>query len=245
MTIFSGAKKYGRGRAGAHHLPQRVLPVGDRRRILALLEVPGVGIVAKRPWASRIEALAHHHEPGLEIAARERAILEQRLERVGDILGIILLADGADPEQAALECRLAQGEIAVANLLRGHSEAQAGRDDRTGRRAADQIEVVRQPEGGIAARASAKDVLHSSQQPRRQQAPNSAAVEGKDALGLAGGIEVLLERSIGRHWAPLSCSTPSKRACLEARSETLAHARDVSNSDVRCTGRHSLDMMAC
>jgi hypothetical protein len=40
-------------------------------------EVAGIGIVGKRPGASRIEALAHHHEPGLEIAAYERAILEE------------------------------------------------------------------------------------------------------------------------------------------------------------------------
>ena len=77
---------------------------------------------------------------------------------------------------------MGQVEIYRNQLGNGVSQRQAGRDDRTGRGAADQVEMVTQPEIGVAPACLAQAPLGLLKKGERNDPTYAAAIQGKDTL---------------------------------------------------------------
>ena len=202
-----------RGGARPHDLGQMQRAVLSRIRAAAA--------VVQRPRAAGVQPLGHDHQAGAQSVAVERGVRAERLvklglERRGRELGREFapkrLGQGSRDE-VRLEHARAHADIERLQVVDRHSRGQPRRDDRSGRRAADQVEVVR--EQGRLAEPLLHHGLDDLQVLKGQDAANAAPVQGEDALGGAGGVEVLL---LGDgHPAPPSILTDGSRRARAAR----------------------------
>jgi hypothetical protein len=147
-----------------------------------------------------VEALRRDHQAGQDFFAVERRVgAELAIERLLDALGRKLRHEIAAAQERRLEELLAELPMDRVEQLDRHPARQAGRENRARRGAADQIEVVAEPELRRV-QALAKEILDHREVLQRQNPTNPAAVESENALRSGGGFEVLLLRvDDGRH----------------------------------------------
>ncbi len=167
-----------RRRAGAHQGGEPVVLVAVMAG--AVLPIGRLGIVGEDPGTAGIDALGDDAEAGDQLLALQ-------LEAADDLIDL-----GAQP--AHVELRLQYGdrpflpfeghrrELGVELLHLGGAEAerQRARDDGPGRGAADQVEVIAEPD--LLAVMLGEDLLDPLQERDRDGAAHAAAVEREDAL---------------------------------------------------------------
>lgn len=170
-------------------------------------------MIVERPRASGVETFRHDHEAGTYPLVVERRIsAEIRLER---------LTQGADrefrheqPASPELLPKDAGAELVIdaLELRHGHAASERRGDDRACRGAADQIEVVAKQELLIAT-ALSQQFLDRREVFERQDAADSAPVEGQDAFRDDAAVQVLVFAQ--DHDVSLSASSPTGfRSCL-------------------------------
>ena len=176
-----GLEVGGRRRARPHHVAQQVVLV--RRGIAARhsLEVAPPGIVVHDPRTAGVETLGHDGEPGLELRSAEPDVAVLAFQGLLHRLCRELGPQQALAKEARLEDRVPELAIELLDALHRPAERERGGDDGTGRGSADQIEVVGEHRLVVAG-ALADELLDPPQELHGENATDSAAVEGEDAL---------------------------------------------------------------
>ncbi len=95
----------------------------------------------------------------------------------------VLRLPKSEPPTRCPEDRRHHRPIEVGNLLDWKAHGDGRRDDRAGRGAADEIEIVAESELASVAESLAKQAFHCGQIGQRNDASHAAAVEREEALG--------------------------------------------------------------
>ena len=100
-------------------------------------------------------------------------------------------------QTAGLEDARADVSVQLLQRVDRHAAGEARRDDRSGRSAADEVEIV--AEQRVVPEALLDQGLNDLQELQRQDSSDAAAVEGENALRALGGIEMVLFRKTHAH----------------------------------------------
>ena len=175
--------------------------------------------VVQGPRATRIQALGHDHEAGADLLAVERRVrakllVELPLQRLGGELGCQLSLERLWKElcqTTGLEDARADVSVELPQCVDRHATSDARRDDRSGRCAADEVEIV--AEQRVVPEALFDQRFDDLQELQREDSSDAAAVEGENALGALGGIEMVLFQESHAH--------PPRQRFLGSRATNL------------------------
>jgi hypothetical protein len=154
-----------------------------------------VRIVGQDPGAAGIHALQHDAQPGDQFLAAEIAILAERvLDLATQRRRVELRLQPQHPPSRAPEHDRGEIEIEALDVLHRVAHRERGRNDRAGRGAADEIEIVAEPH--LLLEVLGQHLLDLLEEGDRDRAAYAAAVECKDAFR-AGAEQMAVARAGG------------------------------------------------
>ena len=148
MARISGSKKCGaavlaRTRFESRYYRVAGMPAPVLCRIRrAPIPIRRARIVCEDPRAASIKPLGDHAKAGDEVATIEVAILHDIIDFLSQGPGIELRLQPRHPPKWPFEHSRGQFKIEFLDLRRAVAKRQSARDDRAGRGAADQIEII-------------------------------------------------------------------------------------------------------
>ena len=196
-TNLFGREVVGRRRARAQDLAHSVVPVADVQHLagsrVAIRIVPELGtrVVGQHPRATRIETLGDDREPRLQIPELERAFAQNLEQHLAEAARVEARRKSRNAEPGLSEDLLRQPEVESLDLGRRHAERERRGDDRARGGAADQVEVVAQPEFAGIGRARGEKALDPLEKCDLDDPLRAAAIKRKNALWRECGIEML------------------------------------------------------
>ncbi|KFB69568.1 MAG: hypothetical protein CAPSK01_000627 [Candidatus Accumulibacter vicinus] len=160
------------------------------------MEIAAARVVHQRPRAAGVEPLGDDDEAGQQaITAQGRVGAIDALQLLAQRAGVVFGAQHALAEQALREDLAAELTVLGEHFGDTHSLGQRGGDDRAGRGAGDQVEVVRQAKVVASAMPLGEHLLDAFENAQRENAAQAAAVEREDALRQTVGGKMLVAGS--------------------------------------------------
>src|SRR5579871_316955 len=224
-------RKEGRcGGAGTHQRSQGKIAVGDTVRIaVARSEIRPSRTIVENPYAARVHALGHYGETRTQLLRAESDVAEEALNDAQQRPRTEFRDEQAAMPATAGKAHARELQIALNQRAHFHTERQSGRNDRARRGAANEIEVIAEPER--IAVALTQDLFETLEIGERNDAANAAAVERENPL--RAGFEkvtIAFQGEIGFHRRQASSALVAKMPNQPSTSRSWA----TSEASSRC-----------
>ena len=152
-----------RGGRGAHDIGERIIFVADEGFVGGRFPEFRAGIVHQDPAAAGVDALQHDAEPGLQVRQVQSPGADDADDFVTQRLGVEFRLPSRKPEERLAKDARGHAKVKAADVGRGIAERERRGDDGAGGGAADQVEMIAQPDG--AAMRAAKMASSRSRNP--------------------------------------------------------------------------------